>query len=204
LSAAFQLRIPWRRGYAPSAITGRQDWERDARDLLRVMPERAHVVAHSYGGIGALIAAATAPERFQTLTLIEAPLWSVAADDPGVRKLAELGRAFANGAAEARAAFLELAWLPEQHPQTLRTERIARNFRDPGEAAPSLGTLRLAGVPVAVVSGSHNRAIERVCDALGAALAASRFILPGAGHAVARVPEFNTRLRDFVTQHSTR
>jgi pimeloyl-ACP methyl ester carboxylesterase len=198
LSTTLALRIPWRRGFAPSAAAARQDWEADARDLLRMMPDRAHIVAHSYGGVSALVAATIAPERFGSLTLIEPPLWSLAPEDAELQQLAGLGRAFANGAPEARAAFLALASLPASHPQTARTERLARDFRDPGEASPELSRLRAYGLPIAVASGGHNAAIERLSDLLSSGLGASRWVLVGAGHAVPRQAEFNDRLLAFV------
>ena len=34
LADEFHLRIPWRRGFAPSVAAARQDWEPDVRDLL--------------------------------------------------------------------------------------------------------------------------------------------------------------------------
>jgi pimeloyl-ACP methyl ester carboxylesterase len=198
LSMTLALRIPWRRGFAPSAASVRQDWAADVRDLLRVMPERAHVVAHSYGGVSALVAATVAPERFGSLTLIEAPLWSLAPEDAEIQQLARLGRAFASGAPDARAAFLALAGLPPSHPQTARTERLARDFRDPGEAVPELSRLRTHRFPIAVASGDHNAAIERSSDALSIQLGAKRWVLAGAGHAVPRQTEFNDRLLAFI------
>jgi pimeloyl-ACP methyl ester carboxylesterase len=202
LSADLQLRVPWRRGFAPSGPAARQDWATDTRDLLRIMPHRAHVVAHSWGGVSALAAAATAQERFASLTIIEPPLWAYAAHDPDVQQLARLGRAFVQGEPSARAAFLALAGMPLEHPQTLRIERLARNLRDPGEVCPSLSPLQAAGVPSAIVSGAHTRGIETVCDALSSALGAERWVIPGAGHAVQRAPEFNARLRAHIAAAS--
>jgi pimeloyl-ACP methyl ester carboxylesterase len=158
------------------------------------MPERSHVVAHSYGGVSALLAACTAPERFASLTIIEAPLWSLAPQDAEVQELLTLARAFVRGAPEAREAFLAVAGLPLDHEETRRTERLARALRDPGEAVPQLDRLRAANLAIAVVSGAHNHALERASDALAEAIGAERWVLPGAGHAVQRVPELNRRV----------
>lgn len=114
LSNTLSLRIPWRRGFAPSADASHQDWEADARDLLRIMPGRVHVVAHSYGALSALVAAANAPARFASLTLIEPPLWSVAADEPAVQRLVALSHAFVRGDRDAREGFLALAAMPSE------------------------------------------------------------------------------------------
>jgi pimeloyl-ACP methyl ester carboxylesterase len=198
LATQFRLQIPWRRGFTPSAPAQRQDWGADVRDLLRVMPDGAHVVAHSYGGVSALIAAALAPERFASLVIIEAPLHAFGGQDAELQQLVALGRAFASGAPEAREAFLSLAGLPLDHPQTKRTERLARDFRDPSDAKPDLSQLRAAQLRAAVVSGGHNGAIERLCDGLARELGAQRWSLAGAGHAVPRQAQFNGRLADFV------
>ncbi|MET0385857.1 MAG: alpha/beta hydrolase [Polyangiales bacterium] len=192
-AAELRLRIPWRRGFAPSRLSERQDWEHDTRDLLRILPERAHVVAHSYGGVSAVLAAGRAPERFASLTVIEAPLSAAAIQDPEVEQLVALSRAFAQGDPEARESFLALAGLPLDHPGTRDTEELARNFRDPSLAQPPLSQLRAAGLPVTIVSGAHNRAIERVADVLADGLGAERWVLPGAGHAVQKTADFNTR-----------
>jgi pimeloyl-ACP methyl ester carboxylesterase/DNA-binding winged helix-turn-helix (wHTH) protein len=205
LSTQFRLVIPWRRGFGPSAPSERQDWELDARDLLRWMPAGAHVVAHSYGGLAATVAAARAPGRFASLTLIEPPLWAVAELDPEVQRLARLARAFSSGDDEgARARFLELAAMPETHPDTARASRLARALREPGEARPDFAALRAAGLAVLVVSGAHDAGIERVCDALASAANGERVVIPGAGHAVQRRPSFNDRLVSFVTSAASR
>ena len=198
LAAELRLCIPWRRGFAPSRDSARQDWEADARDLLRIAPPRAHVIAHSYGGVSALHAASLAPERFASLTLIEPPLSYVAADEPAVEQLAQLARAFTRGDRSAREAFLRLADLPLDHPETARVERRARDLRDPGEAAPAVAPLLAAGVRVAVVSGAHTSVVELICDRLAAALSAERWVLPGAGHAVQRAPDFNARFTHWI------
>lgn len=166
------------------------------------MPHRAHVVAHSYGGVSALEAAARAPERFASLVLIEPPLWSFAADAPEVQRAGELARAFASGDATVRDAFLAMAGLRPDHPQAARLESMARGLRDPGDAAPALAALREAAVPLAIASGAHCDACERVAEGLAMALSAQHWVLGGAGHAVQRTPAFNPRLRAFVMEAS--
>jgi pimeloyl-ACP methyl ester carboxylesterase len=200
LASELQLCIPWRRGFAPSSDCLQHDWEIDARDLLRILTGPTHVIAHSIGGVSALVAASIAPERFASLTLIEPPLPFVAEADPAVRQLSQLARAFLAGDRSAREAFLRLADLPLDHPETARVERRARDIRDPGEAAPALTPLVAAGVRVAVVSGAHAPAIEVICDALASALAAERWVMPGKGHSVQRAPDFNGRWVHWLSQ----
>ncbi|HKU40851.1 MAG TPA: alpha/beta hydrolase [Polyangiales bacterium] len=198
LSDTFRVRLAWRRGYAPSAAVACIDWEQDTRDLLRLMIARTHVIAHSYGGVSALLAATLAPERFASLTLIEAPLWTSESQHPDVQRIATLSRAFAKGDPNATATFLALAGLPELHPETTRVLRGARAFRDPGEARPVVKRVAEVRLPVWIVSGNHDPGIERVCDAVAAEAKAQRCRLAGAGHAVQRHAAFNDRLRAFL------
>jgi pimeloyl-ACP methyl ester carboxylesterase len=199
LSSGFRLLIPWRRGFGASAAGERQDWEADAQDLLRWIPDGIHLVAHSYGGVGAAVAASLAPARFASVTLVEPPLWFLVEDEPAVQRVVRLARAFSSGEdPEARARFLELAGLPRDHPDTARAARLARSMRDPGEARPDFTPLRAARLPVLIASGAHDAGIERVCDALADATGGQRFVAAGAGHAVQRLPSFNERLVSLV------
>ena len=78
LRPRWTLVLVHRRGYPPSPPppgTG-QDFDVDATDLAPLLGSRPHVVAHSYGVLGTLIAAARTPERVRSLTLIEPPLLS--------------------------------------------------------------------------------------------------------------------------------
>src|SRR5262249_15361398 len=77
LGDRWTLAIVHRRGFPPSPPPpgGRQDFDRDAADLMPLLDRRPHVVAHSYGALGALIAAARRPAQVRSLTLIEPPLF---------------------------------------------------------------------------------------------------------------------------------
>jgi hypothetical protein len=90
--------------------------------------------------------------------------------------------------------------MPEDHPEAAPVERLARAFRDPGEARPDLSSIRALGVPAAVASGGHHEGLERTCDALAARLGAERWVERGAGHAVQRTDGFDRRLRAFVAE----
>jgi hypothetical protein len=76
--------------------------------------------------------------------------------------------------------------------------RRAHGGRVPGEARPALEPIREAGVPSLVASGNHTPALERICDALAAALDAERLVASGAGHFVAAAPGFTERLERFL------
>jgi pimeloyl-ACP methyl ester carboxylesterase len=64
LSSRWTLEFVHRRGYPPSPrpVEGRQDFDVDANDLIPLLDRRPHVVAHSYGVLGTLIAATRRPE----------------------------------------------------------------------------------------------------------------------------------------------
>ena len=95
LTERWTLAFVHRRGYPPSPppSRGRQDFDADAADLVPLLAGRPHVMAHSYGVLAALLAAARAPEHVRSLTLIEPPLWYLLPDDPEVMRLQRLGDA---------------------------------------------------------------------------------------------------------------
>jgi pimeloyl-ACP methyl ester carboxylesterase len=210
LKARWTLAHVHRRGYPPSPAPpgGRQDFELDARDIAALLAGRPHVVAHSYGVLGTLLAACTTPEQVRSLTLIEPPLWYLVPDDAEVARLARLGDAVLSEGLDTDPAvlreFLALAGAPalEDGPlpeDVARGVRRAYGGRLPGEARPRLHVLRDARVPGLVASGAHSAGIERVCDALAGELHAQRLLAPGAGHFVAAAPGFAAKLESFLT-----
>ena len=74
----YRLIAYHRRGYGESDPTTPLSLEEQARDALTLLDhlgvERAHIVGHSHGGVIALQLALAAPQRAQTLTLIEPTL----------------------------------------------------------------------------------------------------------------------------------
>lgn len=184
LAARWTLCTAHRRGYPPSPPPpgGGQDFEFDAQDLLSLLDARPHVLAHSYGVLGALLAAARRPGDVRSLTLIEPPLYAVVEGDPEVARLRRNGDEVLTRGLDADPAtlreFLRLAGAPVGEGPL--PEEIA------------------AAVPVLVASGDHAPGIERICDALAAELGAERLVLPGAGHFVAAAPRFPAELERFL------
>jgi pimeloyl-ACP methyl ester carboxylesterase/GNAT superfamily N-acetyltransferase len=206
LSPRWTLLVVHRRGYPPSP-PGRHDFEVDAADLAPLLNPRRHVVAHSYGALGSLLAATASPHALASLTLIEPALSHLLSDDPEVARLQRLGDAFLTRGLEMDPGelreFLALAGAPALGPGPLpegvmRGIRRAYGGRLPSEARPQLGALRDAGVPVLVASGDHAPALERVCDAVAERLGASRLVVSGAGHFVASAPGFGEQLERFL------
>ncbi len=209
LRARWTLAAVHRRGYPPSPppVNGRQDFERDAADVLPLLGSRPHVVAHSYGVLGTLIAAAQRPEDVRSLVLIEPPLYHLVSGDPEVERLERIGNAVLTEGLDADPAtlreFLRMAGAPGVDDGPLPEPvangvRRAHGGRVPGEARPALDPIREAAVPALVGSGDHTPGIERICDALAAALHAERLVAPGAGHFVAAAPGFAERFERFL------
>jgi pimeloyl-ACP methyl ester carboxylesterase len=203
LSARWTLVIVHRRGYSPSPA-GRHDFELDARDLEPLLESRPHVIAHSYGALGALIAAARDPERVRSLTVIEPPLFSVARSDDEVARLERMGNEVLLSGLDTEPAtlraFLRLAGSPGVRDDRPLPARVASSVRRahggalPGDAQPDLETLRVAEIPSLIASGGHSVALERICDAVASRLRGERFVVVGAGHFVQSTEEFSERL----------
>jgi pimeloyl-ACP methyl ester carboxylesterase len=208
LGARWTLASVHRRGYSASPrVDGRQDFAVDATDIFPLLTSRPHVVAHSYGVLGTLIAAAQRPEDLSSLTLIEPPLYHLVPGDPEVERLERIGDAVLRDGLdadpEALRAFLRMAGAPGVDdgplPQAVANGvRRAHGSRVPGEARPALEPIRAAVVPSLVASGDHTPAIERICDALAVALDAQRLVAPGAGHFVAAAPGFAEPFERFL------
>ncbi|MFD9789420.1 alpha/beta fold hydrolase [Streptomyces sp. NPDC059070] len=206
LSERWTMAYVHRRGYPPSPPPEEcQDFEVDALDLAPLLVGRPHVVAHSYGVLGTLIATAADPGSVRSLTLIEPPLNYLVPGDAEVARLERIGDAVLTQGMEADPAelreFLRLTGAPLGDgpipEKVIAGVRRAHGARPTSQARPRLDAIREAGVPVLVASGGHAAALERICDALAAVLAARRGVHPGAGHFVAAAPGFAPHLEAF-------
>jgi pimeloyl-ACP methyl ester carboxylesterase len=208
LAEHYRLVVPHRSGYPPNPPLDRIDFEVQAREIAELIEPGTHVVGHSYGGIVALLAAAIAPQRVRSLTVIEPPAFGIARGDPSVE--AVIGRLLAIAAQPGltpRDFLLRFAPvvgaapnLPDPlPPETLASARATMVERWPWEAEIPFRPLRLAAFPKLVFSGAHSAAFDAVCDVLVAGLAAERCVIAGAAHGVQRTGEpFNRRVRAFI------
>lgn len=201
----FRLVVPDRRGYGDGAEVEGEDFLGDAQDVAELLGDGAHLVGHSYGGIGALLAAARRPDAVRSLAVAEPPAFALRREDPAVAELlAELERLWSLKELDDR-AFLEeflrtVGSSPDEAPEEMLevlAGRVAllRKGRQVAEAEIPLDRLAAARFPKLVISGGHHPAFDAVCDELTSALGAERAEVKGAGHEMQMVAEpFNEAL----------
>jgi pimeloyl-ACP methyl ester carboxylesterase len=208
LASRFTLEVMERPGFPPGPPVDHVDFEEHAALVVEALGGGAHLVGHSYGGVIALLAAAAAPRRVRSLTVIEPPALSVARGDPAADAFVAEGIAWwRDGPRDDPEAFLRgfldfvgsgydpPSPLPPALEQGARTLMVERG---PWEAEIPLDALAAAGMPALVVSGAHHPAFDAVCDVLAERLHAERLVLPGYGHTAQRHPDFNERLAELV------
>jgi pimeloyl-ACP methyl ester carboxylesterase len=201
LADRYRLVVPYRRGYGESP-PGNPDFEVDGEDVAGLLEGPSHLVGFSYGGIGALLAAARLPELVRSVTAIEPPAFGVAFDDQEVQALGRRLESVFEAAPglspeEFGAAFADAMGF-EARPPAPELRLALRSFmreRTPAEA--TIPYERLADVPVLVVSGGWHPAFETISDVLAERLGADREVFHGAGHGAQHAPGFNERLLEF-------
>ena len=209
LADRFRLWIVDRRGYGQSPpVQRREDFEVDAHDLLDVVPQDAHLVAISYGTIGALIAAAEDPERLASLTLVECPAFALAPGDAAATDtMTQLDALHADTTLDDHTwfeRFVKLIGAAGGFPSPLpppfdETVNLVRGHRRSWDRDLPLDAITRAGVPVLVITSGENDAFEAVSDHLTAVLDARRERIGGFGHLVPlAAEEFNATLEDFI------
>ena len=201
--AGYRLLVPDRRGYGRSPSLPGEDFERDADDLVDLLDSigtigdapGAHLVGHSYGGLGALLAAARRPAATRSLALLEPPAFSLAQDDPSARALVTGLRSMWDGGGadddlEWAVGFLGAVGTdPDTLPPGVLDEiaplvPVLRHGHPPWDADLPLRELASASFPTLVVSGGHHPGFDAVCDALAAEIGADRLVVEGAGHEI--------------------
>jgi pimeloyl-ACP methyl ester carboxylesterase len=200
LADRFTLVVLDRPGYPPNAPLERIDFEQQAAELAELLEPGDHLVAHSYGGVIAMLAA---DERLRSLSLNEPPAFGLARGNPAVE---EFLAAMEGAPREPRAYlehFLPLVGVSLEVPERLSppfeaATRAAMAERPPHEAEIPLERLHELPFPKLVVSGAHSEALDAVADVLEERLPARRAVLTGAGHNVQRAPGYNEALATFL------
>lgn len=157
------------------------------------MGDSAHLVGHSYGGLGAMVAAARRPEATLSLALLEPPVFALAEHDPAARALVdEIRRLWGKDLPDEEwlIHFLKAVGSdPEMLPPdvvegAVPLVPVLRRGRPPWDAALPFAELASATFPKLVVSGGHSDAFEAMCDFLAERIGASRAVVEGGGHEV--------------------
>jgi pimeloyl-ACP methyl ester carboxylesterase len=211
--AGFRLRVLDRRGYGRSAGAAGEDFLGDADDIADIMGDGAHVVGHSYGGLGAMLAAARRPEATLSLTLLEPAAAAVAAHDEEWRQLvAELRHLWAEDLPDHDwvVRFLKAVGSdPDEFPAEMLAAAlplvpVLRRGRPFYEAELPLAELAAARFPKLVVSGGHHRGLDAMCIDLAEQIGGTNAVVAGAGHEIQFVGEaLNTLLAQLWRQGSS-
>jgi pimeloyl-ACP methyl ester carboxylesterase len=182
-----------RRGYGRSVAADGEDFLRDADDIAELMGDGAHLVGHSYGGLGALFAAARRPEATSSLVLLEPGVFSMGQHDPAARSLVAGLRDLWDQKMSDEAWVARFLTAVGSDPEMLGPELFAaavqltpvcRRGRPALDAEVPEATLAAAAFPKLVVSGGHSAAFDAMCDDLAARIGASRLEVGGAGHEI--------------------
>ncbi|MDZ7674545.1 MAG: alpha/beta fold hydrolase [Acidimicrobiales bacterium] len=186
------LVMPDRRGYGTSPSTDGEDFVADADDLAWLLDGGSHVVAHSYGGLGAILAAARRPDAIWSLTLLEPPAFTLTSD-PAAQELVDGLRAVWDLDVpdhEWLLRFVEgVGTDPDELPPEIREQLVplvplVRRSRPPWDRDLPFEELAAAPFPTLVVSGGHHDGFEAVCDELARRTGGSAPVIQGAGHEI--------------------
>lgn len=189
----YQLLVPDRRGYGRSPAAEGEDYLRDAEDIVELMGSGAHLVGHSYGGLGVLFAAARRPDATLSLTLLEPAAFSPGQQHPAARSLVEeVRRVWAQDLQDADWAVRFLTAVGSD-PDTLTPELIEsaislvpvlRRGRPAWQSELPFDELARVACPKLIVSGGHSAGFDAMCDDLAARIGADRAVVKGAGHEI--------------------
>ena len=189
----FRLLVLDRRGYGHSPRAKGEDFLRDADDIVALMGEGAHLVGHSYGGLGAMFAAARRPHATLSLALLEPATFALGQHDPAARALVDEVRALWDNDLPDRDWVIRFLKAVGSDPDALSPELVAaavalvpvlRRGRPFWYSDLPLAELASAVFPKLAISGGHMRGFEAICDDLAERIGASRAVAAGAGHEI--------------------
>jgi len=212
LAERWTLLLVDRPGFGQSPPLERSDFEAETPFLAERLVQPTHVVAHSYGGVISLLAAAQRPDAVRSLTVVEPPAFGVARGHPAVEAFIARATELWTEGPDDTAAFLERFLrlvgsrpLPGRlKPELERGTQLLKRERYPWEAQIPFDVLAAAPFPTLAVSGAHDDAFEAVCDVLEERIGAERAVLPGQGHGAQRTgAPFNERLERFLSGAET-
>ena len=189
----FRLLVPDRRGYGRSPGAEGEDFLRDAENIVDLMGDGAHLVGHSYGGLGVLFAAARRPEATRSLALLEPGTYALGQRHPAGRELVSAVRRLWDQDLPDEEWVVGFLKAVGSDPDTFPPDFLAaalplvpvfRRGRPIWYPDLPLGELADAPFPKLVVSGGHSPGYEAICDDLASRIGASRKVVEGAGHEI--------------------
>lgn len=189
----YRLLVMDRRGYGTSAAADGEDFLADGEDIAALMGDGAHLVGHSYGGLGVMFAAARRPEATRSLVLLEPAAVRLGQDHPAARALADEIRDLWDQDLSDEAWVVRFLEAVGSDPSEFPPEFLAaatplvpvfRRGRPFWSAELPLEELAKASFPKLVVSGGHNAGLDAVCDDLAERIGAARLEVSGAGHEI--------------------
>jgi pimeloyl-ACP methyl ester carboxylesterase len=169
------------------------------------MGDGAHLVGHSYGGLGVMYAAARRLDATLSLTLLEPGAFALGQRDAAGRGLVEAIRGMWDSDlpdVEWVVGFLTaIGSNPDEFPPEFLDAAaplvpVFRRGRPMWEADLPLVELAAAPFRKLVVSGGHNAGLDAICDDLAEQIRACRSEIKGAGHEIQFTgPPINDALR---------
>ncbi|MEP7285814.1 MAG: alpha/beta hydrolase [Chloroflexota bacterium] len=206
LADRWTLLFPDRPGHGKTPANGRDDFEKDAPLIADLLGEGSHLVGHSYGGLGALLAAALRPEAVLSLTLIEPAAFRIAQGNPDADEFTQSLIDLFQNPPEPEVfmlRFLELTGVPFRPPSPMPPPMIASvqeilKMHVPWEADVPVEKLANSSFRKLVITGGHSKAFDAIADALVAQIGGQRAVIPGMGHSVQDIGEpFNKVVEQF-------
>ena len=189
----FRLLVPDRRGYGKSPAADGEDFLRDGEEIAQLLGDGAHLVGHSYGGLGALFAATRRPDATRSLTLLEPAALSLGQSDAAARSLSSSVRRIWDLDLPDDEWVVEFLKAVGSNPDEFPPEFLAvavpfvpvlRRARPVWFPELPLAELAAAPFPKLVVSGGHHAGFDAICDDLAERIGASRAVIAGAGHEI--------------------
>ncbi|MFD3707534.1 alpha/beta fold hydrolase [Nocardia sp. NPDC058658] len=182
----YTLSVLTRAGYGQRSAL-RIDARRDADDLCAALSEPVHLIGHSHGAVVAALATAAAPDLVRSVTLIEPPLFQVAADEPEVQAvLREADALFGTVTAGPIPAGTLSALFGGQGADFATPEWSLLRTKVMESVLPWTYPIDFAGlrgrVSALVVCGAWSAAFTAVCERIARELSAPCVRIPGAGH----------------------
>ena len=189
----FRLLAPDRRGYGRSPVAAGEDFLRDAEEIAELMGDGAHLVGHSYGGLGVLFAAARNPGATLSLTMLEPGAFALGQHHPAARALVGEVRGMWDADVPDEqwvVGFLKAVgsdpdgFSPDFLAAALPLVPVFRQGRPLWDTDLPLEEIAGALFPKLVVSGGHSAGFDAICDDLAERIGASRAVVEGAGHEI--------------------